>query len=132
MQDSKSAVYAKMHCQEASGLPSLNVHEAIHAPSPHRLFYPAHEFHASTTAPASDTSQKISQVSASQRIVPSLRGEASAQGGVIISWDGDGNTNWTGYAEGELSDNNGNSVRGRITQNSDGSGSATIEGGSRR
>jgi hypothetical protein len=111
----------------------LNVHEAIHAPSPHRLFYPAHEFHASTTAPASDTSQKISQVSASQRIVPSLAASnAKGKAGVEYSWDGNGDGKWTGYAEGEFSDNNGNSVRGRITQNSDGSGSATLEGESSR
>lgn len=69
-----------------------------------------------------------------QSIVPQLAARndsgagGSAKGGAEYTWDGNGNGSWSGYAEGEVHDGDGNSAHGRITQNSDGSGSAKAWG----
>lgn len=116
-----------------SELAGLALHEVIHAPSAHRFFYPTYEFHAGITSPATNIVQKVSQISANQSIVPKLDARnsdagGSVEGGAKYTWDGNGGGSWSGYVEGEVHDGEGNSAHGRITQNSDGSGSAEAWG----
>lgn len=56
-------------------------------------------------------------------------GGASAKGGVTVTWGGSEGTQYTSYASAEVYDGKGNHAEANITQNSDGTGSATISVG---
>lgn len=70
---------------------------------------------------------RMHETSWQPRIAAKISGEINA--GVDIQWGGEKGIEVSGHARGEVRDDNGNYGRIDVTQNSDGSGQASISGG---